>query len=150
MVRVQITRNDILTRDLSSEEYEPGTGDCEVIVGVLNDPYSGDVIEFEKSEGSSQIDIDHIVPLGAAWDAGASEWTDEERLAYANDPEVLAAVNSSDNRSKSDATIGEWMPENEDVTCQYASSYVSVSAKYDLSISPADHDVLEGLLAQCA
>lgn len=66
MVRVQITRNDILTRDLSSEEYEPGTGDCEVIVGVLNDPYSGDVIEFEKSEGSSQIDIDHIVSVPAA------------------------------------------------------------------------------------
>lgn len=90
------------------------------------------------------------MPLGAAWDAGASEWTDEERLAYANDPEVLAAVNSSDNRSKSDSTIGEWMPENEGVTCQYASSYVSVSAKYDLSISPADHDVLEELVAQCA
>lgn len=89
------------------------------------------------------------MPLGAAWDAGASEWTDAERLDYANDPAVLAAVNSSDNRSKSDSTIGEWLPENESVTCQYASSYVSVSAKYDLSISPADDEVLEDLVAQC-
>ncbi|MGW2515361.1 hypothetical protein ACWC0A_39600 [Streptomyces scopuliridis] len=30
------------------------------------------------------VDIDHMVPLGEAWDSGARTWTAAERQAYAN------------------------------------------------------------------
>lgn len=140
------TRNDILARDMSRETLE---GDCKVLTGVLKDPYTGEQIDFDKSKGSNQIDIDHMIPLGAAWEAGASEWTDEQRLQYANDPLVLLAVDSGANRSKSDQTISEWMPTNTAIACQYGASYVAIALKYELSVSPADHDKLEELSGSC-
>ena len=143
------TRDDILARDMTEETFG-GEEECEVRTGTLEDPYSGETIDFDKSEGSYQIDIDHLIPLGAAWEAGADEWTDEERLAYANDPAVLLAVNAGDNRSKSDATIGEWMPDNEAISCQYSAQWVEISVEYELSVSEEDHQVLSDLAEECA
>lgn len=141
------TRNDILQRDLSRDELDEDG--CTLLSGTLKDPYTGEVIDFERSKGGSQIDIDHMIPLGAAWEAGASEWTDAKRLQYANDPLVLLAVDAGANRSKSDQTISEWEPTNEAVACQYGASWVEVAATYDLSISPADHETLTALAEQC-
>ncbi|MFF7369787.1 hypothetical protein [Streptomyces tricolor] len=62
---------------------------------------------------SFDVDIDHMVPLGEAWDSGASAWTDAERRAYANDLDderSLAAVRDSINQSKADRGPTEWMP----------------------------------------
>lgn len=141
------TRNDILARDLSRDELDDDG--CTLLSGVLKDPYTGKVIDFVRSKGGSQIDIDHMIPLGAAWEAGASEWTDEKRLQYANDPLVLLAVDAGANRSKSDQTISEWVPTNEAVACQYGASWVMIADEYGLSISPADHEVLTGLVEKC-
>lgn len=141
------TRNDMLKRDLSRDTFDDD--DCTVLTGTLKDPYTGEIIEFVRAMGGSQIDIDHMIPLSAAWHAGASEWTDAERLAYANDPLVLLAVDAGANRSKSDQTIAEWMPTNEAVACKYGASWVLVAAEYDLSISPEDHETLKELAAEC-
>lgn len=143
------TRDDILARDMTEETFGDEE-ECEVRTGTLEDPYSGEVMDFDKSEGSYQVDIDHLIPLGAAWNAGADEWTDEDRLAYANDPAVLLAVNAGDNRSKSDATLGEWMPENEEISCQYGAQWVEISVEYELTVSAEDHQVLSDLAEECS
>jgi endonuclease I len=56
--------------------------------------FTGNVIQ-----NASDIDIDHVVPLAWSWDRGAREWTDEERLRFANDPVNLLPVEASLNRS---------------------------------------------------
>lgn len=143
------TRDDILKRDLADETFKPGTRDCVVLTGTLADPYTGTTIAFNKQAGST-VDIDHLIPLGAAWEMGASEWTDEQRLAYANDPEVLLAVDAAANRGKGDKTISEWVPANDDAHCAYAAGYVHIAAKYSLSISREDYQVITQIAGKCA
>jgi hypothetical protein len=35
---------------------------------------------------SNSVDIDHVVPLAEAWRSGASDWDDDRRGDFANDP----------------------------------------------------------------
>ena len=76
------TRNDVLARDLTGEAFEPGTQDCVVVSGTLADPYTGQVIEFRKGDGSS-VDIDHVVALGNSWQTGSFAW-DEAQIGRAH------------------------------------------------------------------
>lgn len=132
-------RNDVLARDLTDLVIDGD--DCTVLFGTLDDPYTGDVIEFER--GASRVDIDHIVALSAAWQMGADGWTDVQREAFANDFDNLNASYMGANRSKGDKTLSEWMPENAEFHCEYATQFVTVVEKYDLRLSAADAAVAE-------
>ena len=86
------TRNDILRRDLKSRQMQNA---CKVMAGNLApDPYTGTSIRFVYG-GASEVDIDHIVALSDAWQKGAARWAAGKRLALANDPLNLLAVDSS-------------------------------------------------------
>ena len=62
------TRNDILKRDLTSIVFRERTRDCVIERGVLSDPFSGQIIEFQRGEKtSSLVQIDHVVSLSNAW-----------------------------------------------------------------------------------
>lgn len=102
------TRDEILARDLTGVTRE-GDG-CAVLTGTLRDPYTGERIGFDATADPNAVQIDHVYPLAAAWDAGAADWTDDERVAFANDPRNLLAVDGRANASKGDSTPGEWMP----------------------------------------
>src|SRR2546430_1871704 len=67
------TRNDILRRDLTGAQTRPGTHDCVVIAGTLQDPYTAKAIQFTKAK-AGLVQIDHIVPLAYAWRMGARNW----------------------------------------------------------------------------
>lgn len=141
------TRDDILARDLTEVVIDSGD-DCTVDSGTLADPYTGTDIAFTRGDGN-QVDIDHVIALGAAWGMGAEDWDEATREAFANDPLNLVAVDAGENRAKGDARISEWMPSNTGVQCRYAAAYVEVAAKYDLVITPPDADQLEKLAARC-
>jgi homoserine acetyltransferase len=51
---------------------------------------------------SSEVDIDHVVPLANAWRSGASSaaWSTADREAYANDPEALLSTDASETCTK--------------------------------------------------
>jgi len=101
------TRNDILRRDLKSKQMQNA---CKVMAGTLApDPYSGKSIRFVYG-GASEVDIDHLVALSDAWQKGAATWAAGKRLALANDPLNLLAVDSSTNRSKGDGDAATWLP----------------------------------------
>ena len=51
------TRDIILNRDLTDVQLD---GECKVVAGVLNDPYTGEVIHFTK-ESASMVQIDHEI-----------------------------------------------------------------------------------------
>jgi hypothetical protein len=123
------TRNDILHRDLGGPDIKPGTHDCVVLTGTLADPYTSTQIRFERG-GASEVDVDHVVALGNAWVTGAADWPFKQRLALANDPLNLLAVEASANRAKSDGDAATWLPPNHAYRCAYVARQIAVKAKY--------------------
>lgn len=135
---------------LIAESLVPATTEeagCPVSAGEWSSPY--DATTFAAPGG---LDIDHMVPLGEAWDSGASEWDSSRREDYANDldhPEALIAVSAASNRSKSDRDPAEWKPPNVGYWCQYASDWVTVKVAWELSADDAEVQALQELLVTC-
>lgn len=108
------TREDILRRDLSQLRFKK-SGRCTRVVttGRLTDPYTGKVINFVRGQGtSSKVQIDHVVPLADAWQKGAQQWSTATRLAFANDPLNLLAVDGPTNQKKGAGDAATWLPPN--------------------------------------
>src|SRR3569833_1175785 len=75
--------------------------------GAWDSEYDG-----ETWKKASDVDIDHMVPLGQAWVSGAKSWTQERREQFANDlvrPQ-LHAVTDNLNEQKSDKAPDQWKP----------------------------------------
>lgn len=150
------TRNDVLARDLDDVEWLADR-ECTVASGILQDPYTGTTVPFEHDavadpgeSGSQAVQIDHIVSLSAAHAGGAWQWSDVERIAFANDPANLIAVDGPTNASKGDRGPADWMPEDPAYWCQYAADYASIAADYGLAVAADDKDMLIEVLTACA
>ncbi|PKW09476.1 Protein of unknown function [Streptomyces sp. 1222.5] len=140
------TRDDILKRDLKEVRYTGGT--CKVTYGLLDpDPYSGKEITYRR--GRSQVDIDHVVALSDAWQKGAKYWAPSKRIALANDPLNLIAVDASTNRGKGDGDTATWLPPNKTYRCTYVAAQVAVKKKYGLWVTAAEKTAMKKVLATC-
>ncbi len=131
------TLGDGCTTRTAAMVHAFAAGSCRVphrewSVAPITDPYTGDPLE------PGDVEIDHLVPLSAAWDLGAHAWTDERRRAFANDPRNLVVTSSSANQSKSDQLPSEWLPPDRRARCAYARRLVTVSAEYGLPLPRAD------------
>ena len=142
-------------------DFDPATiksDDGDVSYGVLrNDPYSGKDVTYEKG-GSSDIDIEHVVARSEAWDSGASEWTQAQRDAFANDPLELLAVSSGGNRAHGEKDAAGWLPSvgvkstgvnNPAYDCLYVACQIAVKDKYDLSVDKDEKNAMSDVLATC-
>lgn len=140
-------RNDVLARDLQQVEAPKG---CKVLRGVLNDPYTGQMIEFQRGQNtSSAVQIDHVVALADAWQKGAQQWTAEQREVFANDPQNLLAVDGPANMQKGAGDAATWLPKNKAFRCRYVSIQIEVKAKYRLWVTPAERDAMDRELGRC-
>jgi hypothetical protein len=124
------TRSRILAAQLHDVQFKPGTHGCKVTSGWVDDPYAGQRITLQD------IQIDHIVPLKFAWDAGAWQWTQQQRAIFANDTDNLLAVSAHENTSKGDSSLSEYLPKVGQ--CAYVAKFLTVAAKYRLPIADAD------------
>lgn len=147
-------RRDVLYRDLIKERNfvirEDKTCNHIVVSGSWYDPYTGYLItlnNLRSQEQSQQIQIDHVVPLSLAWRYGAAFWSNEKKVAFANDLDNLVAVSGSANQQKSDSGPEEWQPVVN--KCWYASVYIKVKAKYQLAISRSEKIALLELMSWC-
>jgi hypothetical protein len=124
-----------------------------VLTGTLMvDPYTGATIEFahDRVGGDSQaVQIDHIISLSAAHRGGAWLWSHDERVAFANDPATLLAVDGPTNSAKSDRGPAGWMPEDPGFWCEYAARYTGIAAAYGLAVSSEDKRMLVDVLEAC-
>jgi hypothetical protein len=142
------TRNDILRRDLSDIEFKPGTDDCVVLSGTLNDPYTGTVIAFQRGEGTSwEVQIDHVVALSDAWQKGAQQLDEATRRNLANDPANLQATDGPTNERKQAGDAATWLPPNKSYRCTYVTRIVDVKAAYGLWVTRPEHDAIERILS---
>ncbi|WP_285725005.1 HNH endonuclease family protein [Psychromicrobium xiongbiense] len=143
------TRNDVLRRDLKNVTLVTGSL-CLVAAGTLDDPYTGNSIDFQRGANSSAaVQIDHVVALGDAWQKGAQQLSLDQRLALANDPLNLMAVDGPSNQKKSDGDAATWLPPEHSFRCAYVARQISVKAAYGLWITTAEHDAMASILRSC-
>jgi len=144
------TRNDTLRRDLAAAVLKPGTRDCVVLSGTLDDPYTATTINFVRGNATSTaVQIDHVVALSDAWQKGAQQLSAGQRLAFANDPLNLLAVDGPANMQKSDGDAATWLPPNTSYRCAYVARQISVKASYALWVTQAEHDAMARILGSC-
>ena len=144
------TRNDILRRDLVDITVKSATSSCKVLTGVLDDPYTGKTINFQRGKDTSDaVQIDHIVPLSNAWQTGAQQWDALKRRDFANDPRNLQATDGPTNQAKGDGDVATWLPPNKSYRCTYVARIVTVKAIYGLWVTPPEHDAMARILSNC-
>ena len=99
---------------------------------------------------SSDLDVDHMVPLAEAWRSGAWKWSSFQRQAYANDLDdarALIAVTLTTNRSKGDKDPALWMPAKEQ--CTYVENWIAIKVKYSLTVDAKEATKLNTLISTC-
>ena len=135
------SREAALIRD--GENVKVGS-DCKVESGTWSDPYTAKTFTMP-----SDIDTDHVVPLANAWRSGASSWDDKERERYANDPDVLLSVEDNANQAKGDKGPEAWKPPNQAEWCDYATRWIRIKSKYNLSVNEQEKEALTQMLDNC-
>jgi len=144
------TRNDVLGRDLTDVVHAEGTGGCVVLAGTLAEPYRPATVAFRRGpETSDDVQVDHVVALSDAWQKGAQQWDPRTRVAFANDPLNLLAVDGELNQAKSDADAASWLPPNRGYRCAYVARQVAVKYDYGLWVTPAERAAMTAVLQDC-
>lgn len=140
-------RNIILARDLRDEMVD---NQCRVLRGVLDDPYTGKTILFERGEATSDdVQIDHVVALSDAWQKGAQQLSPDKREQFANDPLELLAVDGPANQQKGDSDAATWLPPRKEFRCQYVARQIAVKQKYAFWVTEAEKQAMQTVLATC-
>lgn len=137
------TRDEVL---ISEADDPPTVGSgCSISGGRWYSYYEG-VSQYDASD----IDIDHLVPLAEAWDSGAGSWSSSTREAYANDLgdyRTLVGVSASENRSKGDRDIAEWLPPQQQ--CRYLREWVAVKHRWRLTVDSTEKSAMSSLASGC-
>jgi hypothetical protein len=137
------TREEVLKRDSTSRpQVDPYR--CYVVAGDWYSVYDG-----AKLNDRGDVDIDHVVALKEAWDSGAWAWSESQRKAYANDltdRRTLVAVRDRVNASKSDKDPSNWMPPLRSYWCPYLGDWISVKARWGLSMDQSEFGRIKNLL----
>lgn len=140
-------RQRIIKREFGDTAVLDG---CNVIAGEYDEPYTGQHLTFtERSDISSDIQIDHVVALSDAWQKGAQVLDPDTRYQLATDPLNLLAVDAKANSQKSDGDAATWLPSNKKFRCQYVARQVAIKYKYHLWVTSAEHDAINRILENC-
>jgi hypothetical protein len=143
----QNTRAEVLIAESTAPVTFSTSSHCSVVAGRWVDPWSGSAVT-----SAAGVQIDHDVPLAEAWRSGAWAWTNEQRLAYANDLTdewALNALTSGENDSKSDRDPARWRPPLQSKWCLYAKAWTTIKAKYQLTADQAEWDGLLAMAQTC-
>ncbi|MFC3455594.1 HNH endonuclease family protein [Amycolatopsis speibonae] len=137
------TREVVLKRDGTNVQQDSS---CAAVSGKWFSPY-----DDATWTAASDLDIDHVVPLSAAWRTGASSWTTAQRQAFANDLSApqLIAVTDNVNQEKGDKSPDAWKPPSTGYWCTYAKMWTTVKTKYKLTIKSAEKTALTDMLNRC-
>lgn len=104
------------------------------------------------TDDSTDLEVDHLVPLKEAWVSGAAKWTRQRLHDYFNDMSVdsaLIAVTRSSNRAKGARDPADWLPENREAHCRYINSWIAVKHRWQLHIDDAELRALRAISNRC-
>ena len=139
----QNLRHEILIAQSSIPVTFTNNRQCTVYSGSWVGPYTGKSYEL-----ASDLDVDHVVPLAYAHEAGGYEWTFEMKQAFANDEENLLLVDDGENRSKGASGPSEYLP-LESFRCEYIKIWSRIIRKYGLRVKNNDALVISSYLERC-
>jgi hypothetical protein len=134
------TRAVVLKREGTDVRVDKG---CKVVSGHWPGRY-----DDKTWSKVSDLDIDHMVPLGEAWKSGAWAWSPRQRQDFANDltDPQLHAVTDNLNQEKGDKTPDQWKPPLTAYWPTYATEWITVKAKFKLTITAPEKKALELML----
>ncbi|MET0728158.1 MAG: DUF1524 domain-containing protein, partial [Acidimicrobiales bacterium] len=140
------TRAEVLEAESTTPVALAASG-CGVIAGRWLSIYDG-----SSTPNSGELEVDHLVALSEAWRSGASTWSPARQGAFANDlghPGALVAVTAAMNQSKGDRDPADWQPPNRAAWCAFAADWVTVKARWQLSMDPAEATAVRNMLSGC-
>jgi hypothetical protein len=86
--------------------------------------------------------------LADSWVTGAFAWDERKRIAFANDPLNLLAVDGPANAQKGAGDAATWLPRAA-FRCDYVARQIAVKAKYGLWVKTAEKDAMTRILDTC-
>ncbi len=116
-------RAQVLVRESKITAISTDDKPCTIEKGEWQDPYSGKILTTDD-----EVQIDHMVPLKEAYDAGAYAWTQSKRCVYANFlgmKDHLIAGSNFENQSKSDKTPEKYIPPLKEYVCTYPKNWLT-------------------------
>lgn len=129
-------------------------GGCFVRDVQIRSMYSSGYLEPKNArEVQTEIDVDHLVPLGHAHESGGWRWTRERKQEYANYLGFrahLVPVEPSLNRSKGAKGPDQWMPPDPARWCWYLTSWATVKYVWGLSATEAEREFVKRALREAA
>ena len=143
----QNARHEVLIHESQIEVKFKDDKNCQVAAGEWYDPYTGDTLT-----DATKLDVDHMVPLKNAHDSGGWAWDNEKKADYANYmvyEDHLIAVTASANRRKGAKGPDGWKPSNKGHWCDYATDWIDIKVKWDLSATKAEWTALQEMLGTC-
>ena len=144
----QNTRHEVLIEESSKEVEFKDDKHCQVLKGVWIDLFTG-----KEYSDPSKLDIDHMVPLKNVHISGGWDWSLKRKELYANDlneSNHLIAVSASANRSKGSKGPEDWRPSNKDYWCEYATDWMSIKIKWELTLTNREFNALTEMLNTCS
>ena len=140
----QNTRHELLLRESLEPVVFKTDAQCQVKSGLWYGQYLG--VVFSES---SDLDLDHIIPLKWAHDHGGWRWSAEDKQQFANDYQNLILVDDGRNQSKGAKGPGEWMPDNSAYHCMYVFRWSYLIDKYNLAANQVDKDKINEVARKC-
>lgn len=137
------TRHEVLLLQAQGTAKHSPDG-CYISTGKWFDPYTAKT--FTRS---SELDVDHIIPIKWAHDHGGSNWPTARKVIFANDLENLIAVDDSTNQSKGAKGPTQWLPPNHLYRCQYLQDWQHIINKYNLSMISSERRIFTKQLEAC-
>lgn len=141
----QNTRHEILIQTSKKAVSFKSEKQCNVLSGEWYDPYSSETFTL-----STELDLDHIVPLKFAHGHGGSIWNRQQKAIFANDLDNLILAQASLNRQKGAKGLNDWLPPNHQYRCEYIAHFNRVMDKYDLAYIPSEQRIVNRLVKACS
>ena len=137
----QNTRHEILIARSETSVSMDRKG-CRVMKGTWNDYYYPEIHSLSR-----EVDIDHLIPLKHAHEAGGALWSSKKKETFANDPENLVVTNLRYNRQKGAKRIDQWLPVHKAYACKYIKDWLRLKSKYGLRVFESEKATIE--LSDC-
>ena len=138
------TRHKVLIRDSVGPITYKDAEKCLVEKGEWHDPYTD-----KDYYNSADIQIDHVVALKHTYITGGWKWTPQKKCTYANFmgfDDHLLSVFGDENMRKLDKSPDQYIPPNNDYTCDYIKTWLSIKLAWQLAIVPSEAKAITDLL----
>ena len=137
----QNTRHEVLIQESAIPVTFTDEDGCRVKTGEWTDRFTGEVYT-----NASDLEVDHLVSLKEAHDAGGWQWSREKKRAFANDldnPHHLNAIARRINRQKGSKGFLAWQAPDQARHCQFVKGSLDIRHQWDLPFEAWEYDRVE-------